>query len=197
MEFKLKGLHIGKSEWVSFILTLIATLAGVLIAISLTNSRIRNKEKVDTIKLLHTAQLILTNTNQYVKSLNNAVIELEMDTITNNNQIIEEAKSSNPIPYPDLLETIISNELISKNISEFSHNYIYSGLINLRKLTKYETVEYYQKSLEEMILLLDLEIKNQKGEIDSQEFESKFDIGKKEIGNKYSTHNIIEIQTKK
>ncbi len=66
MEFKLKGLHIGKSEWVSFILTLIATLAGVLIAISLTNSRIRNKEKVDTIKLLHTAQLILTNTNQYV-----------------------------------------------------------------------------------------------------------------------------------
>jgi hypothetical protein len=195
MKLKLKGLHIGNSEWISFILTLIATLVGVLIAITLTNSGIRNKEKDDTIKLLHTAKLILTNTNQYAKSLNNTVIELEKDTITNNNQTIEELKSSNPIPYPDLLETIISNELISKNISEFSHNYIYSGLNNLRKLTKYETVEYYQKSLEEMILLLGLEIENQKGEIDSQEFESKFDIGKKKIETKYSKNNILEIQT--
>lgn len=194
MKFKSKGIHIGKSEWVSFIMTLIATLFGVLIAISLTNSGIRNKEKDDTIKLLHTAKLILTNTNQYAKNLNNTVIELEKDTITNNNQAIEELKSSNPIPYPDLLETIISNELISKNISEFSHNYIYIGLNNLRKLTKYETVEYYQKSLEEMILLLDLEIENQRGEIDSREFESKFDIGKKEIENKYSSNNILEIQ---
>ena len=42
MEFKMK---INKNEWVSFILTLIATLVGVLIAIWLTNSGIRNKEK--------------------------------------------------------------------------------------------------------------------------------------------------------
>ncbi len=192
---KIKNLYIGKSEWVSFILTLIATLSGVLIAITLTNSGIRNKEKEDTIKLLNTAKLIVTNTNQYAKSLNNHFIELGKDTIANNSQTIEELKASNPIPYPDLLETIISNELISKNISEFSHNYIYSGLNNLRKLTKYETVDYYQKSLEEMILLLDLEIKNQKGDINLQEFESKFDVGKVKIENKYSKNNILEIQT--
>ncbi len=189
------GLQISKSDWVSFIMTLIATLVGVLIAITLTNSEIRNKEKEDTIKLLNTAKLIVKNTNQYAKSLASHVIELEKDTITNSNQSIEELKSSNPIPYPDLLETIISNELISKNISEFSHNYIYSGLNNLRKLTKYETVDYYQKSLEEIILLLDLEIENQKGEINSQEFESKFDKGKFEIENKYSKNNILEIKT--
>ena len=191
---KLKNLYIGKSEWVSFILTLIATLAGVLIAITLTNSEIKNKEKEDTIKLLNTAKLIVTNTYQYAKSLNNAVIELEKDTIANNYQTIEETKSSNPIPYPDLLENLISNELISKYISEFSHNYIYSGLNNLRKLTKYETVDYYQKSLEEMILLLDLEIENQKDEINSQEFKSKFDVGKKKIEDKYSNENILEVK---
>ncbi len=192
---KLKGLQIGKSEWVSFVLTLIATLVGVLLAISLTNLGIRNKEKEDTIKLLNTAKLIVTNTNQYAKSLSKTVIELEKDTIANNYQTIEETKFSNPIPYPDLLENLISNELISKYISEFSHNYIYSGLNNLRKLTKYETVDYYQKSLEEIILLLDLEIENQKGEINSQEFESKFDKGKFEIENKYSKNNILEIKT--
>jgi len=127
---KLKGLQIGKSEWVSFVLTLIATLVGVLLAIWLTNLGIRNKEKEDTIKLLNTAKLIVTNTNQYAKSLSNTVIELEKDTIANNYQTIEETKFSNPIPYPDLLENLISNELISKYISEFSHNYIYSGLNN-------------------------------------------------------------------
>ncbi len=195
MKNKLVGLYPGKGEWVPFISTLIATLVGVLIAISLTNSGIRNKERDDTIKLLHTAKLILTNTNQYAQSLSNAVIELEKDTITKDNQSIEDLKSSNPIPYPDLLEPIISNELISKNISEFSHNYIFSGLNNLRKLTKYETADYYQKSLEEMILLLDLEIENQKGEIDLQEFESKFEIGKKKIEKKYSNNNILEIKT--
>ena len=187
------GLQIGKSEWVSFALTLIATLVGVLLAISLTNLGNRNKEKEDTIKLLYTAKLILTNTTQYAKSLNNKVIELEKDSITNNNQTIEDLKSSNPIPYPDLLETIISNELISKNISELSHNYIYSGLNNLKKQTKNETVEYYQKSLEELILLLDLEIENQKGQINLQEFESKFNIGKKKIEDKYSNENVLEV----
>jgi len=64
----------------------------------------------------------------------------------------------------------------------------------LRKLTKYETVDYYQKSLEEMILLLDLEIESQKGAINSQEFESKFDIGKKKIEDKYSNENVLEVK---
>ncbi len=121
MKYKSGGLQIGKSEWVSFILTLIATLVGVLIAISVTNSGIRNKEKSDTIKLLHTAKLILTNTNQYAQSLYNTVIELEKDTITNDNQSIEDLKSSNPIPYPDLFEIgkkRIENKYSNNNILE-------------------------------------------------------------------------------
>ena len=113
---------------------------------------IGNREKEDTIKLLNPAKLIVINNNQYAKSLSHTVIELEKDPVANNYQKIEEIISSNPIPYPDVLENLISNELISKYISEFSHNYIYNGLNNLKKLTKYETVDHYQKSLEEMIL---------------------------------------------
>ena len=177
MNFKLPKLEISKSEWVSFILTLIATLVGVLIAIWLTNVGINDKEKKDTIKLLNTSKLILENTRQYTSALNNTILNLQ------NKETKELTKSLNPIPYPDLLETILSNELISKNMSEYSHNHIYEGIINLRKLARYESVELYLKNLEDLILLLNLEIEYQKGEINSQEFESKFEIGKEIIVN--------------
>ena len=120
----------------------------MLIAIWLTNSGIRNKEKEDSIKLLQTAKLILTNSHRYTKTLNNTLVEFKKDTTNNGIEELERLKSDNPIPYPILLETIISNELISKNISEYSHNSIYIGLINLRKIAKCETVYYYQTYLE-------------------------------------------------
>ncbi|AZJ35228.1 hypothetical protein [Tenacibaculum singaporense] len=192
---KIKLIRISKNEWISFILTLIATLAGVLIAIWLTNSGIRNKEKEDTIKLLHTAKLILANTSEYSNNLNKTILKFEQDTVNYTKEKLESVKANNPIPYPDLLETIISNELISKNVSEYSHNSIYNNLINLRKLSQYETAEYYLKLLEEMMLNLDLEIEFQKDEIDVNELESKFELEKKLIENKYSTKNISVIKT--
>ncbi|WP_417799500.1 hypothetical protein [Tenacibaculum sp.] len=191
---KIKLIRISKNEWISFILTLIATLSGVLIAIWLTNSGIRNKEKEDTIKLLHTAKLILANTSEYSNNLNKTILEFEQDTVNYTKEQLESVKANNPIPYPDLLETIISNELIAKNVSEYSHNAIYNNLINLRKLSQYETAEYYLKLLEEMMLNLDLEIEFQKDEIDVSELESKFELEKKLIENKYSTKNISVIK---
>ncbi|OUS00960.1 hypothetical protein A9Q86_09440 [Flavobacteriales bacterium 33_180_T64] len=184
MKLKIKDLSIDKRERVSFLLTLIATLVGVLIALWLTNSGMRNKEKEDSIKLLETANLILTNTHKYTKILNNTVVEQEKDTINNGIDDMEKLKTLNPIPYPELLETIISNELISKNISEYTHSSIYNGLINLKKLAKYETAEYYQNYLEQMILLLSLEIERLEGEINSEELESKFKNGKNKIESK-------------
>ncbi|CAM1369048.1 conserved hypothetical protein [Tenacibaculum litoreum] len=191
---KIKLIRISKNEWISFILTLIATLAGVLIAIWLTNSGIRNKEKEDTIKLLHTAKLILANTSEYSNNLNKTILEFEQDTVNYTKEKLESVKANNPIPYPDLLETIISNELISKNVSEYSHNSIYNNLINLRKLSQYETAEYYLKLLEEMMLNLDLEIELLKDEIDINELESIFELEKKLIEDKYSTKNIVVIK---
>lgn len=191
---KIKLIRISKNEWISFILTLIATLAGVLIAIWLTNSGIRNKEKEDTIKLLHTAKLILANTSEYSNNLNKTILEFEQDTVNYTKEKLESVKANNPIPYPDLLETIISNELISKNVSEYSHNSIYNNLINLRKLSQYETAEYYLKLLEEMMLNLDLEIELLKDEIDINELESKFELEKKLIEDKYPTKNIVVIK---
>ncbi len=194
MKFKLKDLRIDKREWISFLLTLIATLVGVLIAIWLTNSRIHNKEKEDSIKLLQTAKLILVKNLNYTNALNKTIVKFERDTINNGIEELKLLKSANPIPYPILFETIISNELISKNISVYSHSSLYNKLITLRRLAKYESVDYYQKYLELMILILSLEIENQKGEINSNELESKYEVEEKKINDKYTNESILEIE---
>ena len=194
MKFKLKALTINKQERISFVLTLIATLTGVLIAIWLTNAQTYNKEKEDSIKLLQTAKLILVKNLNYANALNKTIIEFEKDTLKNGVEDLKQLKNANPIPYPILFETIISNELISKNISEYSHSSLYNKLITLRRLAKYESVDYYQKYLELMILILNLEIENQKGTINSFELESKYEIGEKEINEKYTNESILEIQ---
>jgi len=46
-----------------------------------------------------------------------------------------------------------------------------------------------------MILLLNLEIEYQKGEINSQELESKFEVGQKKINAKDLNENILKIET--
>ena len=194
MKLKIKALPIDKREWISFLLTLVATLTGVLIAIWLTNAQTYSKEKEDSIKLLQTAKLILVKNLNYTGGLNKAILEFEKDSLRNSAEGLKQLKTANPIPYPILFETIISNELISKNISEYSHSSLYNKLITLRRLAKYESVDYYQKYLELMILTLDLEIENQKGEINSNELESKYKIGEKEINDKYANESILEIQ---
>jgi hypothetical protein len=185
---------IGREQWVSFLLTLIATLIGVFLAIWLTESEMREKEKEDTIKLLTTAKLMLSNTRDYSKNLNNTIIGLKRDSVQYPEDDIETVKSNNPVPYPGLVETIISNELVAKNISEYSHNNLYNDLINIRKLTEYETIEYYLKSLEEMILVLDLEIELLKDQIELSELESAYNTRVEEIEQAYSTENILEVK---
>ena len=170
---KLINNGIGKKEWVSFISTLVATLSGVLIAIWLTNSAIKDKENEDTIKLLQTAKIILSKTSEYSDLLTKKIIEFEKDSIKYSQKKIEFVKQNNPIPYPDLLETIISNELVSKNISENSHNLIYNYIINLRRLAKYKTAEHYIIFLEEMIVILDIEIELLGGKINVTDLEQK------------------------
>ena len=191
----MKKLGIPKTELRSFILTLIATLAGVFIAISLTNSEIQKKEKEDTIKLLNTSKLILANTKSYSQELNKAVKKLEKDTISNSNESISQIKETNPIPFPYLLETVITNEILSKNISEYSHSEIYTGLINLKKLANYQTSEIYEQSLSELIILMDLEIQFQNEKLNMDEIEKIMETKREELKDKYSNKNVLKISS--
>ena len=91
---------INKNQWTSFLLTLIATLIGVFIAIWLSNYQDKKKERRDAIKLLHTAKLILEDTHNYTEALRVTISEIEKDSI---NVQIEGIKAENSIPYPYLL----------------------------------------------------------------------------------------------
>lgn len=181
-----------KSETLSFISTLIATLVGVLLAVSLSNLENKKKETADTIKLLNTAKNILDGTYNYSNTLSTYIIELEKDSSYTISRM-DDVKLNNPIPYPDLMETIISNELISKNISEFSHNQVYNGLINMKKVCNYNSIKIYKKLLKEQILLLDLEINYQKGELSIDDLSEKFDSGRETIAKTYPIEEIIEL----
>src|SRR5699024_11983979 len=135
---------INKNQWTSFLLTLIATLIGVFIAIWISNYQDKKKERRDAIKLLHTAKLILEDTHNYTEALRVTISEIEKDSI---NVQIEGIKAENSIPYPYLLETIISNDLVSKNLSKFTHSSIYTNLINAKKLADHEMVHCYENNL--------------------------------------------------
>ncbi len=195
MKLDFKIFRIPKTDLRSFVLTLIATLAGVLIAITLTNSGIRKKEKEDTIKLLNTSRFILSNTKEYSLVLSNTIEELGKDTTANSIEEISLIKKTNPIPFPYLLETVITNEIVSKNISEYSHSNIYTGLINLRKLSDYNTVETYEQSLNELIAIVDLEIQFQKGLLDIDEIENRMKTKRENMRKQSSRKNILKIST--
>ena len=191
---KLRAIIIPKTELRSFTLTLIATLMGVLIALILTNLESRKKEKNDTIKLLKTAKFLLIDTKVYSQKLEKAIKEFQSDTLQDNNNIIEEIKKTNPIPFPTILETVLTNEVIFKNISEYSQSQIYKGLINLKKLANYQTLNMYDQSLSHLADLIDLEIKFQNNELGINELQSKIKIKSEQWLNNNLDIRVINTQ---
>ncbi|WP_196886031.1 hypothetical protein [Aureivirga sp. CE67] len=163
-----------KSEVISFISTIIATLIGVWLAITLTNSENDKKEKEDTIKLLQSSINIIDETKDYTEGLNNYFLEIQKDTTLSKKEI-ELKKSKNPIPYPYFFETIVSNELFTKNVSEKTHKTVYNLLINMKKISSYNRIEQYKSLLIDLEEIIKLEVLYQKEEIDFEELEQKID----------------------
>lgn len=191
----LKKIKIPIPELRQFLLTLIATLIGVFIAIALTNMGVDKKEKHDTIKLLNTTKIILENTKSYSKGLNQFILELERDTTQTDSLRIKKIKNNNPIPYPSLIETVITNETLSKNLSTYTHSEIYNHLLNLKKLANYNTIVNYEKSLTEFIYLLELEIKYQKGNLDIEALETEIKLKAADLEKQHSDENILKLET--
>ncbi len=186
-----------KVEITHFISTLLATLLGVLLAVTLSNNANIKKEKVDAIKLLNSATHIINMTYDYTVGLESFILELERDsTTTNNDSIITIIKEKNPLPYPDLMETIISNELISKNISEFSYIQINSVIINLKRVREYERINNYKRFLKELMILLELEIEFQNGNINLEAMNDRFIKKTNNFSQKFSDPNTINVETK-
>lgn len=179
-----------KSEALSFLATMIATLFGVLLAVTLSNIESKKKEMNDTIKLLNTAQSVIEATYAYTNGLGEFDLSIKQDS-SKYEFTQKEFRKNNPFPHPVLLESIIANELVSKNISEMTHTQIYVGVINLQKIDTYDRIESYKKSLEDMHLLIQFEVEYLKRNISLEELQSqdksKIDVKKIE---KESTINL-------
>ncbi|MCE7995227.1 MAG: hypothetical protein HEP71_24835 [Roseivirga sp.] len=151
---------------------MIATLFGVLLAVTLSNAENLKKEKSDTIKLLKSARNIVSGTYAYTDVLGNYATELKNDS-TKSQSALKSFETNNPLPYPEFIEPIISSEIISKNITENSHAKIYTSLINLKKISLYQSIDLYKNKLNYLFDLVTLEIEYQKGNISLTELNNE------------------------
>ncbi|QTE24313.1 hypothetical protein [Polaribacter cellanae] len=177
-----------RQDMLSYISTLMATLFGVLLAVTLSNRSNINKEKKDTIKLINTANTIVSSSYNYSRVIHKYVEELAKDSIANSNKIKIVIKR-NPLPYPEMLKSILTNQIVSKNISEYMQKVIYNNLYNLKKTHNFADIFDYENVLEELKLALELEAKYQQEKISLSVMIDTYNKEIKLLGEKYSIYN--------
>ena len=184
----------GKVQFIHFISTLLATLIGVLLAVTLSNSEKIKKEKEDTVKLINSASQIIEMTYIYSTGLESYLGELKKGSINNSDSLVAIFKNKNPLPYPDLIETIIANELITKNMSEFSYVTINSVIINLNRVRDYESINTYKRSLKELEILFEMEMEYQKGKLKLKVMNDEYILRTKEFSHEFYDTNTKSVE---
>ena len=165
-----------KSEVIPFLSTTLATLIGVLLAVTLSDIQTKKNETEDTIKLLKSAKSTLNLNYEYSKGLVESFNYLKSsDSISENYSL----------PYPDLYEKIIQNDVVSKNISEHSLFQINNVLINLKRIPNSDKLDHelFLKELKRLLHTTSLEIDYQKGNLTLKELELKLDEKLNEVHN--------------
>ena len=170
------------AELFNFLTTTLATLLGVLIAVSLTNYQEKLKETEDTVKLMKSAKRTLDLNYEYAKGTIQYLESQYKDSLNSEVKINKEL-INNSLPYPDLFEQIILSENSSKNISEASLFNMYNALVNLRRLSgKNIERRTYLRELERLKTIMQLEIDYQNGNLSYPTLEKKIQtIVKKDL----------------
>ena len=157
------------SVGINFFLTLIATLVGVLLAISITNYDEEQKEKQDVIKLLNSAITSVDTCRDYSE-----VLVTYFDKLPSEGDERNDFYLKNPLPYPDYLDTFLMQNIVSKNLSGEALSDLNGHLINLKR-SRNSKPNLYISVLAETQKLLELEIKYQKGELNEAQLEVELD----------------------
>ncbi|MCW8093159.1 hypothetical protein [Alteromonas sp. ASW11-130] len=164
---KFKGIIERYSLGINFFLTLIATLVGVLLAISITNYEDKKKEKKDVIKLLSSSISSVETCHEYTKILIEYFEELPDENVSK-----ADFYAKNPPPYPAYLDTLLMQNIVSKNLSGAALSDLNELLINLKR-SRDNNATLYLKVLEQTLNLLKLEISFQKEIIDETQLSKK------------------------
>jgi uncharacterized protein YlaN (UPF0358 family) len=163
------------SVGINFFLTLIATLVGVLLAISITNYEAEQKEKQDVIKLLKSSISSVETCYEYSKEL----IEY-FNKLPKKSELKAEFYLKNPPPYPEYLDIFLMQNIVSKNLSEAALSDLNEYLINLKR-SRIPNAPLYLKVLESTLKLLELEVAYQKGLINEAQLDLKLSAIEKNL----------------
>jgi hypothetical protein len=153
------------SVGINFFLTLVATLVGVLLAISITNYEAKQKEKQDVIKLLQSSISSVETCYEYSEEL----IEY-FNKLPKEDELKAEFFLKNPPPYPEYLDTFLMQNIVSKNLSGTTLSDLNEYLINLKRSRTYNA-PLYLKVLEQTLKLLEFEMAYQKGHINEAQLD--------------------------
>ena len=153
------------SVGINFFLTLVATLVGVLLAISITNYEAKQKEKQDVIKLLKSSISSVQTCYEYSAELVEYFNELPKEDALKTDFYIK-----NPPPYPEYLDTFLTQNIVSKNLSGTTLSDLNEYLINLKR-SRTLNAPLYLKLLEQTLKLLELEVTYQKGHINEAQLD--------------------------
>jgi hypothetical protein len=161
-------------EAMNFTLTVIATLIGVLIAISISVYEENKKEQESVIKFLNAGIDVIRSNLAYTRGLaeiyNKAPDSLRQELIENN-----------PIPYPDFLEELFRKDLVWQNISQRNLSELNIMMINLKKSDDYRNLAIFTIQLELVIQLLEIEIQFQQNQLDETDLNQKIENLEKEF----------------
>lgn len=173
------------SELFHFVMTIVATLTGVFVAIELSNSRSETEEKQYTVELMRKTVAEISEINKELE-LYGSMIEKE----GKKSNVLALLFEQNELSYPVVIELMSSDPIILRNISISSlSNFLY-GIRSINKLMdthdKRFTVDAANDYIQEMAILekvIDLEIKFLTKEISKQELEE----GQKKVSKRKTT----------
>ncbi|KZN34066.1 hypothetical protein N480_23030 [Pseudoalteromonas luteoviolacea S2607] len=162
----------------NFVLTLVATLIGVLLAIAISNYDANEKEREDLIKLLYAAEAVVKESQDYSILLLDHYQERFSDGVS------KEVKTTffdkNPLVYPEYLDALMSQHIFIKNLSQESLTELSERLIVMKR-AKSIMPEQFIKSTSYVLYILEQERRYQQGEITLIELEVLLDLKEDEI----------------
>ncbi len=148
---------------VNYLLTILSTFAGVLLAIAISDYEAQDKERQDLIKVLNAGVAVIDTVELYSNGLREASIQYS-------EQNIEVFFTKNPLPYPDFLEESLKQSTIIKNLSETSLSSVSSALITLKRAQKTirnkADIGFFLHVLSQVKGILSLEIQFQQRNLD-------------------------------
>lgn len=153
----------------NFALTMVATLIGVLLAIAISNYHEDEKERRDLIKLLHAAKAVATESLDYGQAVMAFYQKNEAGSETKNSKA--QFFGDNPLPYPEYLDALMSQQLFIKNLSQESLTELSESLILMKRANTHRP-ELFLSSLNFVLYVLEQEQRYQQGEISLHELEA-------------------------